>query len=250
MRFGSDMVGKPIILRRGLAALMRPSTTAWCVNDGGDGDDDDDKAGGGGTGGDDGDTGDDGDDTGGDDEADDEAGLPEAVKAVLRKNRRELREAQKASRKVQEERDALAREKAEREQAEMTELERERARADAAEAQAAATAQRLRQTQIRSAIEAEATRQEAVNAGLVFRLIPDDEIEADDDGVPSNAEELVAAILEEHPYLKAPATSDDDDDETPPRRVPPTGKRDKTGVTDAEKEQARARDKARIGRSI
>lgn len=171
-----------------------------------------------------------------------EGDLPDAVKAVLHKEREDRRKAEKDARDAARERDALKAEKAEREAAEMTELEREKARADAAEAAAAAANERVRETTVRAAVMAAATAANAHNPTLVYRLIPVADVEMDEDGSPTNAEALVAAVLEEHPYLvKAPEGD-------PPRQpIPATATRDdKRDVTDAEKEAGRRRDANRI----
>lgn len=223
-----------------IGSAFRPGTTAYAA-----GKDDDDEGEGEGSGdGGDGGTGDD------DQQDDEEDGLPEAVKAVLRKNRRELRAAQKAARDAQRLADELKREKEARDTADKTELDREREKRQQAEQTAAAAQQRVRQAGLRLAIQREAARLNTVgDVAVLERLIDADDIDWDEDrDEPTNVGDLLKELLEQHPYL---ARTDDGGDGTKPaRRIPASKEKDDRGLTAAEREAAQRREAARIRRGF
>lgn len=85
-------------------------------------------------------------------------------------------------------------------EAQKSELERERTRAEEAEAAKAAAEEKAQKALTRSAILAAAAGK-VVDPEAAVRLIDTDAIEFDDDGLPSNAAELVDKLVEDKPYL-------------------------------------------------
>lgn len=82
-----------------------------------------------------------------------------------------------------------------------TEAEREKAAREAAEKRAEAAETKARVSLVRSAVVAEAAKQNAVDPEAVFRLIDSEDLEFDDEGAPKNVAEVVKGLLAERDYL-------------------------------------------------
>jgi len=87
------------------------------------------------------------------------------------------------------------------EESNRSELEKAQARAEAAEKAAAAAAERVRQTNLRSAVISAASTAGAVDPDAGFKIIDQDAVTVGDDGQVTGAEEAVKALLESKPYL-------------------------------------------------
>ncbi len=93
------------------------------------------------------------------------------------------------------------------EAANATELEKAQKRAEAAEKAAADAVDRARQSDLRSAVIAEATKAGAVDPVAVFSLLKKDAVTVGDDGQVTNADPAVKELLELKPYLVGTASS-------------------------------------------
>jgi len=134
---------------------------------------------------------------------------------TIKKQREETKAAREEARALKERLDALEADKRKREDADKSETEKALARleeltkaqAEAADKAAAAEA-KLKQVQVDRAIEQAAGKHGARNPAVIARLLDRDALEFDDAGVPSNAEDLVKALLKDEPYLVASDTDD------------------------------------------
>lgn len=127
---------------------------------------------------------------------------------TIKKQREETKAAKDEAKALKERLDALEADKRKRDDADKSETEKALARLEEltkAHTEAvtkAETAQaKLRQIQIDRAIEQAASKHGARNPSVVAKLLDRDALELDDDGVPTNAEQLVKALLKDEPYL-------------------------------------------------
>lgn len=107
------------------------------------------------------------------------------------------REAQGMRKRLKELEDA----EAARTQATMTEQQKLEARATAAEAALAAVQTQLRETAIRSSVQATAARMGIVDPDGAYRLLDHAALKLNDSGEPTNTEAALKALLAEKPYL-------------------------------------------------
>lgn len=91
----------------------------------------------------------------------------------------------------------------ERADADKSELEKAQLKLAAAEKAHEEAQAKLRKTLVVQAIERAATKHNARDAEVVAKLIDLDALELDDDGAPTNAEQLVKELLKEKTYLVA-----------------------------------------------
>lgn len=84
---------------------------------------------------------------------------------------------------------------------EQSELEKAQARAEAAEQREKEAAQRARETSLRASVIAEAAKRNVVDPDAAYALLDRAALEADDDGNPTNLEDVFDVLLESKPYL-------------------------------------------------
>lgn len=113
------------------------------------------------------------------------------------------REEAKALRAQLRELDALKAKDAQREREKLSETERLAAEKADLEKKLAERESAMREMRTEQAIERAATSHGAQKPAIVARLIDRSELEYDGDGNPTNAEDLVKALLKAEPYLAA-----------------------------------------------
>lgn len=91
----------------------------------------------------------------------------------------------------------------ERSDADKSELEKAHLKLAAAEKAHEESQAKLRRTLIAQAIERAAAKHNARDPEVVAKLIDYEALEVDDDGTPTNAEDLVKTLLKDKPYLVA-----------------------------------------------
>lgn len=145
----------------------------------------------------------------------------ERARRTIEAQRRAEKESKARIRQLEQERDALATEKADRERQELTELEREKALRAEAESKATAAEERARVALSKSSVKLAATKAGAANPDVVYRLLDLDDLTYGDDGEPTNADTLVEALLKAEPYLLATSNGGS----SGPPATPPPGKK-------------------------
>jgi hypothetical protein len=125
---------------------------------------------------------------------------PEAIRAILAKERAAASDAERKAKALQKERDALADEKRQREQAQLSETERAARDATEAKERAAQLERDLREERTRSALERAAARLGYVDPEDAYLRLST-RVEYGDDGRPANADRLVEQLAKDKPYL-------------------------------------------------
>jgi hypothetical protein len=138
-------------------------------------------------------------------------------RAYVEKIRREAADARKRAQTAE----AKIRE---REDSEKSELEKAQAAAKSAADRAEALEAKLRKLNVRTTIEREARKLGFVDEDVAYRLVDTDDLDLDDDGVPTNATELLEEILKKRPYLKASGDDEERGERGKKNGVPSTPK--------------------------
>lgn len=142
-----------------------------------------------------------------DDDADGDEFDKDRALATIRKQR-EREKAQAADLKAARAEAATLRAKEqERAEADKSELEKAQARLAEREKAHAESEAKLKRVQISTAIERAARKHNARNPEVVAKLIDQDSLEFNDDGEPTNAEDLVKALLKTETYLVGGGTA-------------------------------------------
>lgn len=122
--------------------------------------------------------------------------------ATIRKLRGEVKDAKAQAKRV----DELEKKLQEREDADKTEEQKRAERLAALEAEQAENVRRLRDLRLQLAVHERAAELEIADPALAVAALDRTRIAFDDDGDPSNLDEVLKQTLDRHPALKATAT--------------------------------------------
>lgn len=139
----------------------------------------------------------------GNDGGDGEAFDRDRAMATIRKLRGEVKDAKAQAKRV----DELEKKLQEREDADKTEEQKRAERLAALEAEQAKNVERLRDLRLQLAVHERATELEIADPALAVAALDRARIAFDDDGDPSNLDEVLKQTLDRHPALKATATT-------------------------------------------
>lgn len=110
----------------------------------------------------------------------------------------EKRDANKEAQKMRADLKALQEAESKRQEADMSELDKAKKLATDAEARIGSIQARLVQAEVRSV----AASLGFADASIASKLIDSSQLNLDDEGMPTNAKELLEGLLKDHPYLK------------------------------------------------
>lgn len=122
--------------------------------------------------------------------------------ATIRKLRAEVKDAKAQAKRV----DELEKKLQEREDADKTEEQRRAERLAALETEQAESTRKLRDLRLQLAVHERAAELEIADPALAVAALDRAKVAFDDDGDPTNLDEILRATLDRHPALKATAT--------------------------------------------
>lgn len=122
--------------------------------------------------------------------------------ATIRKLRAEVKDAKAQAKRV----DELEKKLQEREDADKTEEQRRAERLAALETEQAESTRKLRDLRLQLAVHERAAELEIADPALAVAALDRAKVAFDDDGDPTNLDEILKATLDRHPALKASGT--------------------------------------------